>query len=76
MDSISQTLALAVQQHRAGNLKQAEESYQEVLRADPNQAEALNGLAGIALYRGQYAQAIAKAEAEIAASRKVTPISR
>jgi tetratricopeptide (TPR) repeat protein len=59
MDSISQTLALAVQQHRAGNLKQAEESYQEVLRADPNQAEALNGLGGIALYRGQYAQAIA-----------------
>jgi tetratricopeptide (TPR) repeat protein len=59
MESDSQALALARQHHQAGHLNQAEASYQQVLRSDPNQAEALQGLSGIAFHRGQYTQAIA-----------------
>ena len=42
MATIPETLAVAVKHHRAGQVQRAEQLYQEVLRFDPNQADALH----------------------------------
>jgi tetratricopeptide (TPR) repeat protein len=59
MESMAQALARAVRHHQTGNLNQAEQDYNQVLRADPNCAHASHGLGGIAFDRRQYPQAIA-----------------
>ena len=40
MATISQALAIAVQYHQAGRLQAAEQIYQQILQADPHQADA------------------------------------
>ncbi len=48
MSTIKETLIRAVQQQRAGNLREAEQLYRRVLEADPNHAHALNNLGMLA----------------------------
>jgi predicted O-linked N-acetylglucosamine transferase (SPINDLY family) len=55
--TVSEALALAVQQHRAGLLAQAEQIYRAILQADPQQVDALRLLGVIACQRGQFEQA-------------------
>ncbi len=50
--TVAQALDLAMQQHRAGNLAQAEHIYRAILRVDPLQAEALHLLGLIAYQSG------------------------
>src|SRR3989442_54636 len=50
--TVEQALALALQQQQAGNLQQAEQVYRDILRADPNQPEALYQLGRIAYGSG------------------------
>lgn len=40
--TIPKALAIALQHHQAGRLQQAEPIYREILRADPNHADALH----------------------------------
>src|SRR5207244_13082936 len=42
MPTIPELLSLAVQQHQAGNLQQAEQLYRQILQMDPNQPDALH----------------------------------
>jgi predicted O-linked N-acetylglucosamine transferase (SPINDLY family) len=56
--TVSEALALAVQQHQAGLLAQVEQIYWAILQADPQQVDALRLLGVIAYQRGQYEQAI------------------
>jgi len=51
-------LAEAVKLHQAGRLAEAEERYAQVLRDDPNQADALHLLGVIAHQRGDAARAV------------------
>jgi tetratricopeptide (TPR) repeat protein len=53
-----QALAIGLQHHQAGDLTTAEQMYRSVLRADPCQVRALEGLALIALQQGQVAPGI------------------
>ncbi len=55
---IKQTLERAVQYHRAGDLGQAEQFYNEILRHNPQHPDALHLLGVIAHQRGQHADAI------------------
>jgi tetratricopeptide (TPR) repeat protein len=57
MLTVSQALALAVQQHQAGQLPQAEQLYQAILQVQPQQADALHLLGVLASQRGQHEQA-------------------
>jgi protein O-GlcNAc transferase len=50
MPTSSETLALAVDQHQAGRLQNAERMYREILAAEPNHAVALHHL-GLAVYQ-------------------------
>ena len=49
--TIQQSLELAAQYHKAGDLPQAGDIYQQVLQADPNQPDALH-LLGLIAYQG------------------------
>jgi protein O-GlcNAc transferase len=51
---IAQTLELAVRHHQAGNLRQAEELYLQILRIDPNHADSWHLLGLIAKQSGRY----------------------
>ncbi|MDP1682140.1 MAG: tetratricopeptide repeat protein [Burkholderiales bacterium] len=53
-----QTLARAVEHHRAGELAQAEQYYREVLQREPQHPDALHLLGLIAHQRGQHQEAI------------------
>jgi Tfp pilus assembly protein PilF len=55
--SVGQALVLAVQQHQAGNLQQAERIYEVILQADPCQVDALLLLGLAASQRGQLQEA-------------------
>jgi tetratricopeptide (TPR) repeat protein len=57
--SVPQALALAVQQHQAGQLAQAEQLYRAILQADPHHVEALFLLGVLARQMGQPEQAAA-----------------
>ncbi len=50
MRTVTQALALGLQQHRAGNLRQAEQIYRTILQSQPRQADALH-LLGLAIYQ-------------------------
>src|SRR5438552_409173 len=61
--STQQTIDLAIQHHRAGELGQAEAMYRRVLEVQPDQADALhiaplNNLGNILLSQGRFAEAI------------------
>jgi protein O-GlcNAc transferase len=51
-------LDLALQQHQAGNLNQAEQFYRQILLMEPNNAEALHLLGVIASQRGRHDLAV------------------
>ncbi|MCI0457583.1 MAG: tetratricopeptide repeat-containing glycosyltransferase family protein [Gemmataceae bacterium] len=59
MSTVPEALDLAVQHHRAGDLLQAEQIYQEILQEDPNQVDVLHLLGLIAYQMGQLEQASA-----------------
>jgi tetratricopeptide (TPR) repeat protein len=48
-----QPLAIAVQQHQAGNLEQAEQLYRQILQVDPQHVDALHLLGIIACQQGK-----------------------
>lgn len=54
---INPALAQAYEQFQAGQLEAAERSYTQALRSDPNNSDALLGMAAIALQQGQNAKA-------------------
>jgi hypothetical protein len=53
MNSVPQTFELALQQHRAGNLHQAELLYRQILQLDPRHADALHLFGVIAHQSGR-----------------------
>jgi len=54
MTALAQTFALAVKHHQAGNLRQAEELYRQILRAEPRHADALHMLGVLAGQAGKH----------------------
>ena len=54
MATISEALAMAVQHQQAGRLQAAEQIYRQILRADPNQADALHLLGVLAYQMGKH----------------------
>jgi protein O-GlcNAc transferase len=54
MEPTSATLARAIAYRRAGDLRQAEVVYSQILQAEPRQVEAMQGMAGIAYQLGRY----------------------
>jgi len=55
--NIRDTLARAVEHHRAGRLEQAEALYRKVIKVQPNEADALHLLGMLAHKRGQFNEA-------------------
>ncbi|NQU59093.1 MAG: tetratricopeptide repeat protein [Rhodospirillales bacterium] len=55
---IQESLALATQHHTAGRLSEAETLYQQILRANPNQPDAIHLLGVLAYQGGQYDSAV------------------
>jgi Flp pilus assembly protein TadD len=53
MNPVHPPLAVAVQQHQAGNLEQAERLYRQILQADPQHVDALHLLGIIACQQGK-----------------------
>jgi len=66
MSTISESLTLAVEHHQAGRLQHAERLYQEVLRADPNQADALHLMGVMAHQTGKHEIAVEQIRRAIA----------
>jgi len=60
--SVDQAFALALEQHRAGRLAEAERGYREILRAQPAHADSLNLLGVIALQTGNLSAALTLVE--------------
>lgn len=56
--NIDQLLAAAIKDHQAGNLKQAEKIYCQILSVSPNHAETLHALAIMACQHKQHATAV------------------
>ena len=54
----AKTLALAVKQHQAGNLREAEDLYRQILRAEPRHGDALHLLGVIAHQVGRHDVAV------------------
>jgi predicted O-linked N-acetylglucosamine transferase (SPINDLY family) len=57
--SVDQAFALALEQHRAGRLAEAERGYREILQREPGHADSLHMLGVIALQAGDLASALA-----------------
>ncbi len=65
MPRIDQTLDIAIEHHQAGGLKQARQLYEEILRVDPQNVDALH-LLGVALHQlGNHGSAIEKIRAAL-----------
>lgn len=58
MATIAETIDIALQHHKAGNLDAAEQIYRQVLAVEPNHADALHLFGLIAYQRGQFEIAI------------------
>ncbi|OHB85874.1 MAG: hypothetical protein A2V98_10680 [Planctomycetes bacterium RBG_16_64_12] len=58
MATVLETLTIAVKHHQAGEFERAEQIYGEVLRVDPNHADALHLLGVIAHQVGQHQRAV------------------
>jgi predicted O-linked N-acetylglucosamine transferase (SPINDLY family) len=58
ISTISETLAQAMQHHQDGNLVQAEQFYRQVLRANPDEANALHLLGMVVQHLGRYEEAV------------------
>ncbi len=58
MNTVAQTLDIAVRHHQAGNLQQAEQGYRQILQVDPNNVNALHLLGLIALHVGKLDSAV------------------
>lgn len=58
MDTIADTLAIAIQHHQAGRLAQAEQLYRQILQQQPDRVEVLHRLAMLASQVGKYEKAI------------------
>jgi tetratricopeptide (TPR) repeat protein len=67
--SVQQAIQLAAQHHTAGNLPQAEQIYQQILKSNPNQPVALHLLGVLAYQVGKYAES----EALVSRSISVKP---
>jgi tetratricopeptide (TPR) repeat protein len=57
MATVAEVFALALQNHQAGELREAAQRYQQVLHADPNHADAVDLLGVIAYQEQRYDQA-------------------
>jgi tetratricopeptide (TPR) repeat protein/SAM-dependent methyltransferase len=55
---IERLLAVAINQHRAGQLAEAERTYRQILSIDPGNADSLHLLGIIAHQRGEHGQAV------------------
>ncbi len=55
---LSQLFAAALAQHRAGDLQSAQQAYRDILESHPEQPDALNLLAMVAMEEGRYASAV------------------
>jgi len=58
LNTIAEKLQIAFQHHQAGQLKQAEALYRQILQQDPQHADTLHLLGALAHYYGHYDQAI------------------
>ncbi|MBW8039421.1 MAG: tetratricopeptide repeat protein [Planctomycetes bacterium] len=58
MTDVAETLEVAVRHHQSGDLTGARRQYQQVLKTDPDNADALHSLGLIALQNGQYDKAL------------------
>jgi len=56
--TVAEVFALALQQHRAGDLHQAEQLYRIILQADPGHADTHHSLGVLAYGLGHYGQAV------------------
>jgi len=57
--TVAEVFSSALQHHQAGNLRQAELLYQQILQADPNHPDGHHMLGVLAYHRGQFGQAVA-----------------
>ena len=56
--NIAEALTLAVQHHQAGNLRDAEQLYRQILQTDPRQVDALHLLGLVAHQVGRHDVAV------------------
>jgi predicted O-linked N-acetylglucosamine transferase (SPINDLY family) len=66
MTKIAKTLALGMEYHQAGDLSRAEEAYCQILKTDPDHADALHLLGVVAYQAGRHAAAARHIELAIA----------
>jgi len=59
MATIPEALAIAIQHHQAGRLQAAEQIYRQIVKVDPNQADAIHLLGVIAYQAGNLDEAVA-----------------
>lgn len=69
MVTIAEQLKRGVREHQAGHLPEAEQSYRAVLRADPDQADALHLLGVLAAQAREHDRAVAYIERAIRLNR-------
>jgi protein O-GlcNAc transferase len=73
MATVAEVFALAVQQHQAGNLPQAERLYQQILQADPCHADSHHLLGIVAYQTGRFDAAIASIRQALALNPGAAP---
>ena len=71
--SADQAFALALDQHRAGRLADAEHRYREILQREPQHADSLHLLGVIALQTGNLAAALALVQQAVALRPDAAP---
>src|SRR3989442_12504623 len=58
MPTVAEAFTLALQHHQAGNLRQAEQLYQQILQVRPDYPEAHNNLANALRCQGRLQEAV------------------